>query len=99
MHCSKRLLIRHPSPRMSGSRRIWFNSSFKEAPLGEWTTYWPARTLKSNRPKLANDLFGNGLFQAGFGLNGEPRAVQRSCLGLSESEMARADANRPLMAA
>jgi hypothetical protein len=28
--------------------------------------------LKSNHPKLANDLFGNGLFQAGFGLNGEP---------------------------
>jgi hypothetical protein len=26
----------------------------------------------SNRPRLANNLLGNGLFEAGFGLNGEP---------------------------
>ena len=32
-------------------------------------------------PKLANDLFGKGLFQAGFGLNGEPA---RHLLGILE---------------
>jgi hypothetical protein len=25
-----------------------------------------------NRPRLANNLFGNGVFEAGFGLNGQP---------------------------
>src|SRR5215471_1590730 len=32
-----------------------------------------------DRPSLANDLFGNGLFEAGFGLNGQ---AARHLLGI-----------------